>query len=338
MASRVSSQVKWCIKCRAEVEQSKKHCPECHSESFYHIPQHSEKSIKESLHSNTPGWKLRGLISGELLDTETNVSKTNVSNKLTCNCGIPLTESGNSCLRCGREVPAQRMALISGNQENEDVTKEKSNCLKCGESVNAIQKFCGNCGEKLNWPTLSSSHLSQQTSAEDESANLSPKTTQDLGNKEHIFTNLKWAFAILVFIGLIFAVANRTGSGYSQNTTGSIYSATDACQDISTILYDYFNEFEEFRYGVDDGTGWAPLKMLTQRATNRIDESIRKMRNGITWDSFAITSRMLSAASSYMTEILDSAERGFFSPGRDLEALFQEIEINLTSVVNSACN
>ena len=62
------------------------------------------------------------------------------------------------------------------------------------------------------------------------------------------------------------------------------------------------------------------------------------MRNGIDWDSFAITSSMLSAASSYMTEIVDSVNKGFFSPGRDLEALLQEIEVNLTSVANSACN
>ena len=259
-------------------------------------------------------------------------------NVLTCNCGIPLIESDNYCIRCEKEVPAERMTLISGNQENEDVTKGKSSCLKCGESFNAIQRFCGNCGEKLDWPTSSSSHLFQQSLAEDESAELSQITTQDLGNKEQISTNLKWAFAILLFIGLIFAVTNRTGSGYFQNTTDSMYSATDACQDVSTILYDYFNEFEEFRYGDDDGTGWAPLRTLTQRATNRIDESIGKMRNGITWDSFAVTSSLLSDASFYMTEILDSVERGFFSPGRDLGALLQEIEINLTSVVNSACN
>ena len=115
------------------------------------------------------------------------------------------------------------------------------------------------------------------------------------------------------------------------------YSATDACEDISTIQYEYFQEFEEFRYR-NNGQGWAPLGKLTNKATKGLDESIRKMRNGIEWDSFAITSSMLSAASSYMTEIVDSSNRGFFSPGRDVEALLQEIKINLTSVANSACN
>ena len=115
------------------------------------------------------------------------------------------------------------------------------------------------------------------------------------------------------------------------------YSATDACEDISTIQYEYFQEFEEFRYR-NNGQGWAPLGKLTNKATKGLDESIRKMRNGIEWDSFAITSSMLSAASSYMTEIVDSSNRGFFSPGRDVEALLQEIEINLTSVASSACN
>ena len=115
------------------------------------------------------------------------------------------------------------------------------------------------------------------------------------------------------------------------------YSAKDACEDISTIQYEYFQEFEEFRYR-NNGQGWAPLGKLTNKATKGLDESIRKMRNGIEWDSFAITSSMLSAASSYMTEIVDSSNRGFFSPGRDVEALLQEIEINLTSVANSACN
>ena len=115
------------------------------------------------------------------------------------------------------------------------------------------------------------------------------------------------------------------------------YSATDACEDISTIQYEYFKEFEEFRFR-NDGKGWAPLGKLTDKATTGLDESIRKISGGIKWDSFAITSSMLSAASSYMTEIVDSVNKGFFSPGRDLEALLQEIEVNLTSVANSACN
>ena len=115
------------------------------------------------------------------------------------------------------------------------------------------------------------------------------------------------------------------------------YSATDACEDISTIQYEYFKEFEEFRFR-NDGKGWAPLGKLTDKATTGLDESIRKINGGIKWDSFAITSSMLSAASSYMTEIVDSVNKGLFSPGRDLEALLQEIEVNLTSVANSACN
>ena len=115
------------------------------------------------------------------------------------------------------------------------------------------------------------------------------------------------------------------------------YSATDACEDISTIQYEYFKEFKEFRFR-NDGKGWAPLGKLTDKATTGLDESIRKINGGIKWDSFAITSSMLSAASSYMTEIVDSVNKGFFSPGRDLEALLQEIEVNLTSVANSACN
>ena len=115
------------------------------------------------------------------------------------------------------------------------------------------------------------------------------------------------------------------------------YSATDACEDISTIQYEYFKEFKEFRFR-NDGKGWAPLGKLTDKATTGLDESIRKISGGIKWDSFAITSSMLSAASSYMTEIVDSVNKGFFSPGRDLEALLQEIEVNLTSVANSACN
>jgi len=116
------------------------------------------------------------------------------------------------------------------------------------------------------------------------------------------------------------------------------YSANIACQDLSTIYSEYFEEFEEFRYGPDDGSGWAPLRNLTEKAVTGIDESIARMRNGITWDSFAISSSLLSAASSYMLEILESAERGYFSPGRDLEALLREIDVNLASVANSACN
>lgn len=115
------------------------------------------------------------------------------------------------------------------------------------------------------------------------------------------------------------------------------YSATDACEDISTIQYEYFKEFEEFRFR-NDGKGWGPLKTLTDKATSRLAKSITKIDQGISWDSDVISSGMLSTASSYMTEIVDSSNRRYFSPGRDLEALLQEIELNLASVANSACN
>lgn len=115
------------------------------------------------------------------------------------------------------------------------------------------------------------------------------------------------------------------------------YSAADACEDISTIQYEYFEEFDEFRFR-NDGKGWGPLKTLTDKATSRLAKSITKIDQGISWDSDVISSGMLSTASSYMTEIVDSSNRRYFSPGRDLEALLQEIELNLASVANSACN
>jgi hypothetical protein len=148
----------------------------------------------------------------------------------------------------------------------------------------------------------------------------------------------------LVLVLLVSCSQATTGTGPTQSTNESNvkvedgYSATDACQELSDIYYDYFREFEEFRYGPDDGTGWAPLRTLTVKATSRINQSLAKMKGGITWDSYAISSSLLSGASSYMTEILNSAERGLFSPGRDLEALLREIDVNLASVANSACN
>lgn len=82
----------------------------------------------------------------------------------------------------------------------------------------------------------------------------------------------------------------------------------------------------------------SPLQTLTEKAVTKLDASLLKMQNGINWDSYAVSSGLLSDVSSYMLEILDSAKRSYFSPGRDLEALLSEIDVTLASVANSACN
>lgn len=138
---------------------------------------------------------------------------------LSCNCGIPLIESDNYCIRCQREVSVERMASISGNQDIEDVTKKKSSCLKCSESVNANQRFCGNCGEKLDWPNLSSFPVPQQISAKNQSATLSNSITKDSGDKEKLVINRRGLFVTTIVIGGIFILFSFLGESSKPKIT-----------------------------------------------------------------------------------------------------------------------
>jgi DNA-directed RNA polymerase subunit RPC12/RpoP len=280
-----------------------------------------------------------------------------------CRCAIPEFEKPDGCAKCGKGLTWERVAqlscncnstvrenarlkeLISGIHEclfcnkyqgikgsdESQMTKAsftsvskatKSQCKYCNSPILPGQKFCSNCGEKS---------LLQEKPIEIKRG----RVIEGIEEKENVQGN-GWIWGSIGAIILLLLIFSSVGTSPDKAKGG--YSAVDACQDISDIYDDYFREFEEFRYGPDDGTGWAPLRSLTKKANSRIDGSLAKMSGGITWDSYAITSSFLSAASSYMTEILNSVERGFFSPGRDLEALLREIKVNLTSVADSACN
>jgi len=64
---------------------------------------------------------------------------------------------------------------------------------------------------------------------------------------------------------LLFSGCSSNDSTDDNRAVG--YTAAEACQDISAISYDYFSEFDAFRYGTDDGSGWAPLRVLTDKAS-----------------------------------------------------------------------
>lgn len=141
--------------------------------------------------------------------------------------------------------------------------------------------------------------------------------------------------AILLVIYGAYTQFNAASGGGSG--TGK-YSATAACSDLSETYREYFDEFNAFRYSADDGTGWAKLDTLTNKAKGRISASISRVRNGIDWDSGPVVLGLLADVNFNMSEIVSSAKNGSFAPGRTLDGLLNEINTKLYSVANSACN
>ncbi len=144
---------------------------------------------------------------------------------------------------------------------------------------------------------------------------------------------MRQALAMVLLAGMLSGCASPIGIGSPRG-----YSANEACQDLSVATQDYFDEFNDFRYSPDDGTGWAKLEALTDKATTRIGESVARMSGGIDWDSAPLVTSLLSNSSASMWEIFNSAQSGSFAPGRSLDVILAEIETNLYSVTNSACN
>ena len=159
-----------------------------------------------------------------------------------CNCGIPVVEAENVCIRCKREVSTERMALISANQENENKAKKKSSCLKCGESVITNQRFCGSCGEKIDWSSLLNYDLSQHISAENGSAVESISITKDSGNKEKLSLNSKWLLTTVIVVGIIFMLFSFVDkSGEPKITEEQIERIIESIQEEETKNIEYQN-------------------------------------------------------------------------------------------------
>ena len=153
-----------------------------------------------------------------------------------------MVESENVCIRCEREVSNERMALISVQQENENKDKKKSSCLKCGESVITNQRFCGNCGEKIAWSSLSNSSLTQHISAENESAVESISITKDSGNKGKLTLNSKWLFTTIFVVGVIFMLIRFVDkSGEPKITEEQIERIIESIQEEETKNIEYQN-------------------------------------------------------------------------------------------------
>jgi hypothetical protein len=144
---------------------------------------------------------------------------------------------------------------------------------------------------------------------------------------------MRYPLAMFLVAGMLTGCASPTSIGLARG-----YPAYEACQDLSTATQDYFDEFEDFRYSPDDGTGWAKLELITDKATARIGDAIARIGGGIDWDSAAVVTGLLSNSSSSMWEIYNSAQSGAFAPGRSLDLVLAEIETNLYSVTTSACN
>lgn len=197
-------------------------------------------------------------------------------------------------------------------------------CTKCGTVIPRGERKCTGC---LSGKTPQK--ISYATALE-----ASPISEQHTPMNGRLKLGLVALASIVVLIGAYSQFSSGSGGVFSSGK----YSASAACTDLSQTYRDYFDEFNAFRYSADDGTGWTKLDTLTNKAKGRIANSISRIRDGIDWDSSAVASGLLSDVSADMSEIVTSAKRGSFAPGRSLDGILNEINTTLYSVANSACN
>ena len=219
-----------------------------------------------------------------------------------------------------------------------DPSKTFVPCRICGKEVNPSSEHCSNCGASLKREIRPESvnESKNETLGEDVGGETEETGVDSVRSKGLMWTTVLILGSLALVLSLFpneFAL-NQSGSSPSSRP----YSADAACADLSGIYNDYFDEFNEFRYSADDGSGWARLEELTNKATRRLSSAISRVNKGIEWDSSGVVASLLTGVSNGMTEIVSSAKAGGFSPGRSLDVILTEIDTTLKSVATSACN
>lgn len=114
-------------------------------------------------------------------------------------------------------------------------------------------------------------------------------------------------------------------------------SETDVCNSVGSAYQIYTDDFNEFRYGPSD-VPWQVFYDLSDVASESLASVAGQIDNyGITWDSGAIVSSLIYSAAETINSIKQYTSDNFFPPGRDLETLLSDIDMDVSSVLNSAC-
>ena len=131
--------------------------------------------------------------------------------------------------------------------------------------------------------------------------------------------------------------ASATGGDTSASTEGSGISANYVCQNVGDIVVGYDDYLAYWR----DSTNNVPYDELfsySSEAVSKLQDIADQISaENINWDSGAIVSSFILNIAADIDEISTSTQNRFFPPGRDLNALLQDIALNSDSVLNSAC-
>lgn len=225
-------------------------------------------------------------------------------------------------------------------------------CTKCGSKIDFNFNFCASCGNQI----IIQKGLICQHSYKEAEGYLYTEPQTDSGKGRMMFKlcfkefprerylqkneekrSLGWvkgavaAFLIL----LIFLILIPTPSNnYSQGTV----SKSQVCKEVDQAYGDFINYLAQWR-GVSNNLPYMELEQVALEVNQKLlSISYEIQENDITWDSAAIVSGLIGNLAADIKEISDSTYRGYFLPGRDLQKLLNDIDLNAYGILGSACD
>lgn len=149
--------------------------------------------------------------------------------------------------------------------------------------------------------------------------------------------NLKLIGLILVTLFITGCSGSATVGDSASSNEGSGISANYVCQNVGDIVVGY-DEYLTYWRNTTNNVPYDDLFSFSSDAVLNLQEIADQIsREGINWDSGAIVSSFILNIAANIDEISTSTQNRFFPPGRDLNALLQDIGLNANSVLNSAC-
>jgi len=142
---------------------------------------------------------------------------------------------------------------------------------------------------------------------------------------------------------LIMTLVLVSGCGSAQNGQSTSVGSSNGIESgyVCGMVGDIFVGYNEYLSKWRDASNNVPFDELfsySDEASLQLQTLAESISTeGIDWDSGAIISSFILNMAAGIEEISSSTQNRFFAPGRDLNALLQDIALNADSVVTSAC-